>query len=212
MLITLDQQPCDVTADSTWEAIAEASALAGSRGRLIVEVIVDGARLSDEDVTALQHQSARAASIELTSAHVGALVGEVFAEAEESLAEANRLQTSAAEKLQAGQAAEAMRDLAQAIGIWQSTQHAVTLGIEAMAGAGGGNGTGEPADAAIDMPPLNAAATRLHQQLDGIAEALRQRDTIAIADALLYELPACVSQWREMLRALRRKALHQPAE
>ena len=197
MQVTLDQQPCVVAGASVWDAIAEASAIAQSKGRLIVEVIVDGAPLSDADVAELQGAALGARTVELTSAHAGALVAEVFAEVDESLALAEKLQTEAAETLQTGAQVEAMAKLAEAINIWQSAQRALTLGMEAMESAGG------EADRSATHDPV----LKLRMQLDSICESLRQRDMVAIADALLYELPACVQQWRALLQSLRQLAL-----
>lgn len=202
MQVTLDQQPCDVAVDSVWEAIAEASAIAQAKGRMIIEVVVDGTPLSDDDVAALQAQQQSATSVELTSANVGALVAEVFAEADESLAQAESLQNEAAEKLQVGAQSEAMAKMSEAITIWQDAQRALTLGMEAMDGSG----------SAVDANALDEAVARLRQQLDSICESLRQRDMIAMSDALLYELPECVQQWRRMLQALRVQALGQQCE
>jgi hypothetical protein len=198
MQVMLDQQPCDVAADSLWVAIAEASAIAQAKGRMIIEVIVDGTPLSDEEVSTLQQQRRSAQSVELTSANVGALVAEVFAEAEESLVHAEALQNEAAEKLQVGAQTEAMAKLSEVVTIWQGAQRALTLGMEAM---DGNNET--------DAKSIDEAVARLRQQLDSICESLRQRDMIAMSDALLYELPECVQQWRTMLQSLRQRALVQ---
>ena len=202
MRVTLDQQPCDVAVDSVWDAIAEASAIAQSKGRMIIEVVVDGTPLSDEDVSALQAQQRSAQSVELTSANVGALVAEVFAEADEALAHVESLQTDAAEKLQVGAQTEAMAKMSEAITIWQGAQRALTLGMEAM----------EDSGSAMNATSLEEAVARLRQQLDAICESLRQRDMIAMSDALLYELPECVQEWRRMLQSLRLEALGQGSD
>lgn len=197
MQVTIDQQPCDVGADSVWAAIAEASAIAQSKGRLIVEVVLDGTPLTDEEVGALEEAQRAADTIELTTANVSALVAEVFAEADDALGQAESLQKEAAEHLQAGAQSEAMAKLGEAISIWQSAQRAFELGVTALADG--------PKEMKTDS--FEAAAARLRQQLDSVCESLRQRDMIALADALLYELPDCVAQWRTMLRTLREAAL-----
>lgn len=197
MQITIDQQPCELATDSVWAAIAEASAQAQAKGRLIIEVIVDGKQLSDEELAALESEQRAANSVELTTANVGALVAEVFAEADDALGLAETMQTEAAEKLQAGAQGEAMAKLSEAISIWQDAQRALELGMAAL----GGDST------AIDSKTLEESVARLRQQLDGVCESLRQRDMIALADALLYELPECVTEWGSMLRNLRQQAL-----
>lgn len=202
MQVTLDQQPCDVAARNVWDAIAEASSIAQSNGRMIVEVIVDGTPLSDAEVSALQEESREASSVELTSANVGALVAEVFAEVDEALGQAEALQTQAAEKLQVGEQAEAMARLSEAVSIWQTAQRALMLGVEAMVGGGRD----------VKEKSFDDAIEQLRQQLDAVCDALRQQDMIALSDALMYELPECVTQWRGMLKSLRQEALGETKE
>jgi len=198
MQVTIDQQPCQVATDSVWSAIAEASAMAQAKGRLIIEVVIDGRVLSDDEVSALEDESCKAESLELTTASAGALVAEVFADADDALAAAESLQTQAAEHLQSGAQSEAMQKLGEALNIWQSAQRALELGLAAMPGSTGAQATKASEEAVV----------RLRQQLDSVCESLRQRDMIALADALMYELPDCVRAWRDMLRSLRELALH----
>lgn len=197
MQVTLDQQPCDVAASTVWDAIAEASAIAQANGRMIIEVVVDGTPIGESDMSALQREARGASSVELTSANVTALVAEVFAEAEESLTQAEALQIQAAQKLETGAQVDAMTTLSEAVTIWQTAQRALVLGMEAM------NECGRD----VKEKSFDDAVHQLREQLDGVCDSLRQQDMIALSDALMYELPACIAQWRAMLQALRQQAL-----
>ena len=50
MRILLDENPCDIQANSIGEAIAAAADAAERAGRLVVEVRVDGAMFSEDDL------------------------------------------------------------------------------------------------------------------------------------------------------------------
>src|SRR5437667_1053312 len=112
MRVTLDQRMCDVKAESVEDAIAAAANLAQQRGRMIVEVLVDG-ELWTGDCAALAAVSTVASDIQLTSADPIALVCETFDQASAALREADSLQQAAAELLQADRAPEAMEKLNQ---------------------------------------------------------------------------------------------------
>src|SRR2546422_888714 len=86
MRVTLDQMMCDVKAESVEDAIAAAANLAQQRGRMIVEVLVDG-ELWTGDSAALAVASTVASDIQLTSADPIALVCETFDQASAALPE-----------------------------------------------------------------------------------------------------------------------------
>ncbi|MHC4245894.1 MAG: hypothetical protein ACYSUU_03745, partial [Planctomycetota bacterium] len=50
MRILLDENPCEIPAGTVGEAIAIAAEAAEKAGRLVVEVRVDGAMLTDEEL------------------------------------------------------------------------------------------------------------------------------------------------------------------
>lgn len=190
MQILLDDVTCELDAATVAEAVLAAAALARSQGRLVVDVIVDGTRWT-EDPSA---PSAAASVVALTSAQPAVLVWETFAQAVEALAEADSLQRAAAESLQSDRALAAMDKLAGAMAIWEGVREAIVNGA-AIAGL----------DLAAPGAGLDAAVTLLHDKLEALHGALRQGDLVAVADALLYEFPEVVTRWRALLGELQQQ-------
>jgi hypothetical protein len=197
MRVLLDERPCDVNADSVMEAIAAAASIAEERGRLVVEVMVDGRTWSSQELDSSNQQAPIVADeVRLTSANPLELVKQTLADASDALADADSLQQSAAQLLQAGQAADAMRNLGEALSIWSSVQQAMTMGCE-LANVDlnqiGGSDRGDSSIAAIE---------KLNAQLRSVHTALGNGDTVALSDTLLYELPQAVLLWRALLNAI----------
>jgi hypothetical protein len=195
MNVLLDDQPCQFDAASVGEAITAAASLAEARGRMIVEVLVDGRALSQSDLDEPSNQTMRgsAGEVRLSSALPTELVRATFQDAAGALSEADALQQSAAGMIQAGQVTQAMDKLAEALSIWSSVQQALVLGAPA---------AGINLETELAAIGREQALSQLNQHLKAIRDALQTRDPVGLADTLLYDLPDVVSQWRSLLHAL----------
>ena len=200
MRVLLDENTCDVSADTVSQAIAAAAALAEARGRMIVEVLVDGRAWTGEALDRLD-DSVSADELRLTSADTKQLICDTFADAAVALTDAERLQQSAAELLQADRAQAAMEKLHEALSIWSSVQQAVTMGVE-LAEIDLDQAGVASADASSSAKPSGNAIDALNQQLQIVHQALESKDTVALADALMYQLPDVVRQWQGWLGQL----------
>ena len=194
MQILIDDLPCEVDASTVGEAIEGAAGLARERGRLIVDVIVDGTRWSEADLASDERHAQTAEVIKFTSAEPVELVRHTFADASDSLAEAADLQREAAELLQSGQGTVSMDKLGEAVSIWLCVQEAIVSGAELVE---------------LDLDtvqtggePLPVAIRRLNDSLDTLRVSLQQRDEIALADTLLYDFPPIIEAWRRLLHDL----------
>jgi hypothetical protein len=194
MRVTLDEQPCAIDAESIGDAIGSAAALAEERGRVIVEVIVDGNSWDQDQLGSSELRAGRADHLDLVTADLGELVHETLRDAAAALDDADRLQREAAELLQSDQAQIAMVRLGEAFGIWQSVQQAVAICGDALQ---------------VDLTalkvadnPLQQSVVRLDEQLQSLRTALENKDMVSLADMLLYELPEVVAEWREVLDTL----------
>jgi hypothetical protein len=192
MRVLLDEQPCDIDAASIGEAIRGAAALAEKRGRLIVEVSVDGERWDEAQLGSEQLCGRPAEEVRCMTADRKALVLRTLGDASEVLMQADELQREAAGLIQTDQAAQAKEKIAEAVNIWLTVLEAVARSAEALEmdlnaviGA-----TGEPLPASID---------RLKERLETLRTAVQIDDPAAIADTLLYEMPDVVGEWRERL-------------
>lgn len=199
MRILLDDQPYDIQADSVTAAVARAAALAQQNGRLIVEVIVNGRTWNSDDLDKLDQQPITADEIRLTTADPAALICQTLDDAADALVDAERLQKQSAEMIQAGQTAPGMTMLNQAFAVWSSVQQAVTMSCE-LAGLDldkfriESNHPGESARVILH---------NLNNHLRHVRDALANRDEVALTDVLLYELPAAVRSWRELIDDVR---------
>jgi hypothetical protein len=199
MRVLLDNELCEIEADTVTAAVTQAATLAQQCGRLIVEVVVDGRTWNSEDLEGSARDAAAADEVRLTTADPVELVCQTLDDAGAALMDAERLQTSAAEQIQAGRIASGMTALNQAFGIWSSVQQAVTMGCEL---------------ASVDLDqfridsvnPEESARVIMHKlnnKLREVRDALANQDTVALSDALLYELPAAVRCWRELIDDVR---------
>lgn len=200
MRVLLDEIECNTNAASVAQAVAVGATLAEQQGRLIVEIVVDGESWTEERLNR-DSTTQVADEVRLTSADPKELVCQTFEEAAEALLDADRLQQSAAELMQADQIAQGMNQLNEAFSIWLSVQQAVVMGTQ-VAGIDFEQSLANSPAAAGQS--INAIIEHLNQQLRAVRDALENRDTIALADLLLYDLPDVVLQWRALLQDLQR--------
>jgi hypothetical protein len=192
MQILLDDIPCHVQAQTVGEAIEGGAEVARDRGRLIVDVTVDGSHLSEADLTSSQQQTRTARIVRLVSADPVELVRETLNDAHDALAEVDGLQREAAELLQSDERTVAMDKLGEAISIWHCVQEAVTKGTQLI----GLDLDAERPDGDQDIPE---AIHHLKERLNALRRALKDRDEIGLADTLLYEFPQVIEQWQKLL-------------
>lgn len=194
MQILLDENVCDVAADTVEEAIAVCADLVEAQGRMIVDVQVDGARWSEEELASTENQSTTAQVVELTSADPAQLVLQTFQDAAEALTDADELQQEAAQLLQSDQRTICMDKMGEALSIWLSVQQAIVKGSQVI---------GLQLDeVTVDGTPIVTSIVQLNEQLRMLRTALEQDDQIALADALLYEFPDIVREWQGILEHL----------
>lgn len=198
MRVLLDHEPCESTASTIGDAIADAARAAEARGRMIIEVVVDGTRWTESELAQPELVAGTAREITLLSTDPRALVAHTLDEASESLLEADALTRRAAEGIQANQDTEALQQLGDALGIWRHVQEAVLKCARAI-------------DLNLDefstgSTPFPTSVERLHRELMAIQASIEAQDPAGLADTLLYELPDVTGEWREILETLRAHA------
>ena len=191
MQILIDDLPCEMDASTVGEAIDGASNLARDRGRLIVDVTVDGAKWTQADLASTRRHDQTAQVVRFSSAEPAELVRHTFADAIDALSEANDLQREAAELLQSDKGTVAMDKLGEAISIWLSVQEAIVNGTQ-LVGL-------DLATVTVGGKPLPEAIGRLSNRLNAVRSGLRDRNEIELADTLLYDFPPIVEEWRCLL-------------
>ncbi len=194
MRILLDSDPCEMKAQTIGEAIATAATLAQTQGRLIIDVIVDGSRWSEEQLDSAEHNGATADTVEFITAEPRELVLRTFEDAAEALQDADILQKEAAELLQSDQSIICMDKLAEALSIWLTVQQAIVKGSQVV--------ELQLDSISVKKTPITESIARLNENLQLLRSALQQDDQIAVADALLYEFPDIINEWKAILEHL----------
>ena len=194
MQILLDSNPCEMKAQTIGEAITAAGILAQSRGRLIIDVIVDGSRWSEQQLDSAEHNNATAETVEFISAEPKELVLQTFEDAAEALTDADELQKEAAHLLQSDQSIICMDKLAEALSIWLTVQQAIVKGSQVV--------ELQLDNISVNKIPITESIARLNENLQLLRSAFEQNDQIAVADALLYEFPDIIKEWRTILEHL----------
>jgi hypothetical protein len=199
MRVQLDDTSHTIAADTIGQAIDEAATLARRQRRLVVEVIVDGRRWTPQQLASSELRDGTADEVRFVSASASELVREIITEASTALADADALQRQAAEHLQADQRQEAMDRLGSALDVWRSVHEAVVGCAEVLAVD---LGTLGPDGGTTVLEHVRG----LEQRLRDVRSALENDDPVGLADTLMYDLPAVVADWQEVLQTLRREA------
>jgi len=194
MQILLDSDPCEMKAQTVGEAIATAAKLAQTQGRLIIDVIVDGLRWSEQQLDSAEQNDTTAETIEFITAEPKELVLQTFEDAADALSDADALQKEAAELLQSDQSIICMDKLAEALSIWLTVQQAIVKGSQVV--------ELQLDSISVKKVPITESIARLNENLQLLRSALQQDDQVAVADALLYEFPDIINEWRTILEHL----------
>ncbi|MGD9690461.1 MAG: hypothetical protein AB7K52_12045 [Phycisphaerales bacterium] len=194
MRVFLDDEPVAVTDPSVGAAVAAARSAAWARGRVVVEVKLDGRDLAEEELGA--SGPAGGAELRMLSAEPGALVAYSLKEVAGSLPNLRAAQTEAAERLQVGEFGPALSRLGEALAVWESLRRVVDegprlLGLEAST-VPSGNGEGTIGD----------EVARLAGILSGLQAALQNQDWSSLADLLEGDLDEAADGWERALAAL----------
>jgi hypothetical protein len=186
----LDGQPLLVPEPATLAgALRAASDEAGRKGRVVVEVQVDGERAND----ALVEDPPEAPvgnEVRLISVEPRLLVRVTLMDAVDALEAARQKQLRSAELIQRGKLEEALPPLSEAIQTWQTVRDAVEksaamlgIGVEAL---GGGPGMGELVKALL-------------ARLEEVRRTLAGEDWSALADVLAYDMGEQAERWKAAL-------------
>ncbi len=202
MKLLLDEQPCQCEVGTIGEAIAEGATIAQERGRMVVEVLVDGI-VWDDDAFADPTQSEGVADeVHLISADRVEMVVGVMNDAVSTLDQIEAQQTDAANLIDAGDESGAMRTISEAISMWSAIHQAIHL-------------TGEVVPLRLDEPidglgPAGTIMNELTQSLSSLKDSIVRHDFVVVGDVLRYEMPNVLTRWRDLIRGLRERVLEEP--
>jgi hypothetical protein len=202
MKLLLDDQPCPCDVGTIGEAIAEGASIAQERGRMVVEVLVDGVVWDDETFADPAQSEAVADEVHLISADRVEMVVGVMNDAVATLDQIEVHQIDAANLIDAGDESGAMRMIGEAIAMWSAIHQAVQL-------------TGEVVPLRLDEPieglgPAVTIMNELTQSLSALKESIVRHDFVVVGDVLRYEMPNVLTRWRDLLRGLRERVIEEP--
>lgn len=194
MAIFLDDKPVQLAGANLAELIASATQDLANDGRVVVEVMVDGDVLSADQMRQRKDSPLEDAQVHLVSADPAALAVSTLYQVREQLPQATTLHEQAAEFLQQDNPTEALKTLAEVIGVWMQTQEAV-LGSAGVVGLG-------LDQVKVDDVPMSDFTDELIKQLQGLKDLIVAGDTVALADTLAYEWPPIVDRWDALIGEL----------
>jgi hypothetical protein len=193
MKATLDGQPLTIDRPSLAAALQAAAASARERGRIIVEVLLDGQPVHGEALGQPSDEAIDAEHLEMTSTDPTSLVRVTLFDAADAMDNARDEHAACAEMIHRGDIQAAMGSLGQLLSTWQAVREAIAHGGAAM---------GHPlADYAGDGK-LDARTAALSKQLDDLKRAVGNDDLSTVADLLEDDLRTEAGLWADTLRQI----------
>ena len=196
MIVTLDSQRLDTSfsADCTLQTLIE-HVRAVHEDRLIVSVAVDGTLLGDDELGARLDQPVAADSqIDLESGDAQQIVSDALQGLAIRFGEAGSQLAGIAEQLSAGDASDAVREIGQYVGLWNTCHRVI--------GQCAGLIDEDLTQREYDGRPVQLWFDDVVEQLVNIREALEARDMVLLADVVRYELPPLCETWQALLSSL----------
>jgi hypothetical protein len=200
MQVFLDEQPVVLASPPLTIAAAlhAARCSAESRGRVVVEVAVDGRTLDGLALAAPPDTASPTAELRCRSADPRALVAASFRDAAEGLLDAITDQDAAADAIARGRFDLAMPRLTAAVAAWTTARQVLDQGAALLA-----------IDLNILTVALDGAETPVARAVAGLAAALTElrrcltaQDWCGLGDVLAYDLCDQGEVWRRTFTAL----------
>lgn len=188
MRTTLDGQAVAVSGDSLAAGLAAGAQAAHERGRVIIDVLIDGQPATPEALTNPSAAPGTCAELSLTSADPRSLAHASLLDAARALDTVLAEQQAAGQLLQAGQYQDANAHLGAALQLWQMVQ-AVLQQASAITGVD---------LSGIPCGPVAAIAS-LGERLGALKTAMQAQDIAAMSDLLLYDLCEQAKEWQALL-------------
>lgn len=194
MPIYLDDEPVTIVGENLAAVLDAARRKLEPSGRLVVEVQLDGATLSSDQLQERADAAVAASEVRLYSADPRELAIDALDQVRGRLAQVRDDQQAAADLLQQDKGVEAIQKVGACIAGWLQTQQAVTLAAN-LAGV-------DLNTLQVGGKPATQCMERLIEGLKSLKDALVHRDTVALADALAYEWPEQVDDWDRLVERL----------
>jgi len=196
MRTILDGAAIEIDRPTVACAIASAAAVAQERGRIVVEVEVDGQPLSGPQLETPSDAEGEASEVKLTSAEPRHLVGVTLAEAADAVGVSGATHTHAATLLQEGNEGKAAEAIGEVLSIWNAARSAFDHGAALL---------GE--DLLGQLERSKNAAEELAVHLEALRAGVQLNDWSAVADTLEHDLGPQTRVWSGLLREASERVL-----
>lgn len=192
MAIYLDEQELKVDALCLKDVIQAANAQALAQGRIIVEITFDGQVIPADELESRQEDPLPVGQdICLVSSRPGELAIDTLNQCTLALDEARKVTAEAAELLQQDKMTSAVERIGKSVGIWQQVQAVVSQSTQL---------TGiDLNERKLDGEPINAIIQQHVSHLTELRDLLQARDTLGLADVLIYEWPGVLDRWQQLI-------------
>lgn len=194
MPVHIDDLPVAIEPGPLGDVLLAAQKQLEADGRIIVEVLLDGAPLIGDDLFDRQNETVGDATLNLVTANPRELVVDTLGEIHRMLQVASESQTEAADCLQRDDEAGAYERIGDAMTIWQQTERAVRESAQIMEFT--------LDDLLVEERTFSELTAGLIEQLGALRSLLQARDTVALADTLQYEWPDTTMLWQKAVEQL----------
>ena len=194
MAIFLDDEPVQLEGGDLESVLAAASTRLGERGRVVVEVQLDGLPIVASNYAEHQDTSVSDTELRLYSADPHELTVTTLQQVKAHLDQARQAQLQAAELFQQDKQAQALEQVIQVIEVWQQVQQAVLHSVQLL--------RIDVDEKQVDGQTVVELTDSLIEQLKGLHELLTTVDTVGLADVLAYEWPETADRWERLIAEL----------
>lgn len=181
--------------------ISAAAEIAQSQGRIIIQVMADGAPLADEKLADLPDTADGIAELRMTSADTKSIVRVALGDAAELLDGHVATHKQAAGFFQQGDIQSGFAELDRVVEVWRIARET----LEKCASAVGLDGDAlakTTLDVHRDFAEAANAVPSLSAKLSELKSGIERQDWSAVADLLEFDLPEQAQLWSSMLRAV----------
>ena len=191
MPIFLDDQPIASVGRSLSEVLSSTTDHLARRGRVVVEIQVDGENLTGDELQAHSNSAIEDGEVRLYSANPRVWAHSTITALRTELDQAADLQARAADLLHRDSPSKAMLLLTKILEIWQQTQQGIACSVN-LIGVDWNK-------LQIARKPLPARITELTQQFKTVHDAIEANDSTTLAAWLGHQWPEIADHWHKML-------------
>jgi len=193
MKATLDGQELVLARPSLAAALEAGASQARDRGRIVIEVMMNGQSLEGDALDNASDEPSADARVDMTTADPASLVRVTLFDAADAMEGSRDEHEACAEMIHRGDVAQAMGLLGQLLATWQAVREAIIQGGAAM---------GQPLDSFATQGALEARTEVLSRQLDALKQAVADDDLSTVADILEEDLSDEAGRWAKALRLI----------